>query len=322
MKNSVTCLRRGFTLVELLVVIAIIGILISLLLPAVQAAREAARRTQCSNQLKQIALAFHGYHDTYREYPCGGNNFDRPRTMINGGIAVGWEQEWGWAYQILPFMEQQNLYEDTDENRIKATPVSGYFCPTRSRTKIFNVSATSIRAQIDYKANYGFSSNANVPNNSSFNGIVRRSRASATITPAAAPVKRVDTASVLDGTSNTLMVGERSIFIDWWNGPAGPETDCFKGGWVDGIGSRAYVSGGWHSNIQNPIQDRKEPVPPLSLSLRLAVGYSHFGSAHPGAAMFAVCDASVRPVSYNVSPVVFRRFCHSRDGESFSAGDL
>ena len=90
---------NGFTLVELLVVIAIIGILVGLLLPAVQAAREAARRMQCTNNLKQIGLAMHNYHDTYRSFPIGHH-------FPGQGNGTGWT----WTYSILPFIEQSSLY--------------------------------------------------------------------------------------------------------------------------------------------------------------------------------------------------------------------
>ncbi len=99
---------RGFTLVELLVVIAIIGILVALLLPAVQAAREAARRMQCGNNLKQIGLALHNYHDTNRAFPPGNI------AIWNGSMWSGWG--WTWHAKLLPFMEQKPLYEAIGNN--------------------------------------------------------------------------------------------------------------------------------------------------------------------------------------------------------------
>src|SRR5262245_56091327 len=98
--------RRAFTLVELLVVIAIIGTLVSLLLPAVQATREASRRTQCQNNLKQMWLAFHQHHDTLRFFPTGGWDWITPPTYISGTPSTGRPQQAGWGFQILPYVEQ------------------------------------------------------------------------------------------------------------------------------------------------------------------------------------------------------------------------
>src|SRR5688572_27645245 len=105
-------LSRGFTLVELLVVIAIIGILVALLLPAVQAAREAARRMQCGNNLKQIGISIHNYHDTYKSFPSG---WICP-SVATGAMAVD-QESWGWSSLILPFMEQQALHDQLGVTR-------------------------------------------------------------------------------------------------------------------------------------------------------------------------------------------------------------
>src|SRR5262245_36548172 len=124
--------RRGFTLIELLVVIAIIAILVGLLVPAVQAVREAAARTQCTNNLKQIGLALQNYHDSARSFPPGyRSNFDV------GGNDTG--PGWGWASFILPHMEQQPLFasirfdlpiEDPANSAARVTPLKVYRCPS------------------------------------------------------------------------------------------------------------------------------------------------------------------------------------------------
>lgn len=113
--------RRGFTLVELLVVIAIIGILVALLLPAVQAAREAARRMQCSNNLKQIGLAMHNYHDVYRALPIGTNGYVANRGWGNG------RDGWSWVARILPQIEQNSIYDQLDRltGAINGSPTAG-----------------------------------------------------------------------------------------------------------------------------------------------------------------------------------------------------
>src|SRR5687768_15633603 len=113
--------RAAFTLIELLVVIAIIAILIALLVPAVQKVRESASRTQCVNNLKQIGLAFHNHHDSLKAFPMAGNGTNA-RTMSGGLPATFLTQDWGWAYQILPYIEQENLWKNTNDQTVWQSP--------------------------------------------------------------------------------------------------------------------------------------------------------------------------------------------------------
>ncbi|MGL4942676.1 MAG: DUF1559 domain-containing protein [Thermoguttaceae bacterium] len=220
--------HRGFTLVELLVVIAIIGVLVALLLPAVQAAREAARRMQCTNQLKQLALACHNYHDTHGSLPSGRPGSQSTNTTTATG-ANGY-QEWGrWSgfVSLLPFMEQNATYDEvvqctgvikiggvtvnanarhpwngaeTDTGTLKITwrvarqRQSYLFCPSNNQSRIRSTSDAS-------PTDYAFCGGDYTPFTDDYE--FGRSRG------AFAPCRWLGLQSLTDGTSNTILMSER-----------------------------------------------------------------------------------------------------------------
>ena len=195
--------RRGFTLVELLVVIAIIGVLVGLLLPAVQAAREAARRMQCSNNLKQLGLALHNYHDTYGKFtpsPVG--------SVYNVGVRENWNA-WSGLAMLLPYVEQSNLYEKADFGQyylktgggilnrdVSRTRVPGYVCPSDPGS---DASYTADMAPTSYSFSTGPTSNWSV--GSKKVGLVTFG------TPGSFR-------DVTDGTSNTIAISEQQIGLN------------------------------------------------------------------------------------------------------------
>jgi prepilin-type N-terminal cleavage/methylation domain-containing protein len=239
--------RRGFTLIELLVVIAIIAILIGLLLPAVQKVRDAAARAKCANNLKQIGLALHVFHDTNHEFPAGYSN-----TATISGTASGW----GWAAHILPQIEQQALYTQLNvaggdttipaaANTLTRTKLTVYRCPSDFGNDI-NTHRGG-HATANYIGVFGAHNQDlnTIPSNQ--NGMFYN-------------VIRVKMAAVTDGLSNTLMVGERKYdngltkngAVWMGRGPGGGNASTVHTIWGDSTvfklnGTQAYAFSSNHS---------------------------------------------------------------------------
>jgi prepilin-type N-terminal cleavage/methylation domain-containing protein/prepilin-type processing-associated H-X9-DG protein len=288
--------RQGFTLVELLVVIAIIGVLIGLLLPAVQKVREAALRAQCQNNLKQIGLAFHSHLNQYGYFPGGGADYtnDPAPPKYNGNVPlVGKNQPAGWGFQILPFIEGDNAWKGGALLAIQTTnPL--FFCPSRrlpqtlllqedkeGYTPPINPGNPTTHALCDFAVS-----------NLEGTGVVRQ----------LVPVKLIE---VRDGTSNTLMVADRRMNLAM----LGQEnTDDFIG----------YTSG-WDDEMVRLSTLVPEP------DFRGTAGEDgglNFGSSHPGRINAVFADGSVHTISYSVDPVVFLNLCDKADGQVINTSDF
>jgi len=296
-------LRHGFTLVELLVVIAIIGVLVALLLPAVQAAREAARRSQCTNNLKQVTLALHNYHDTNRKLPSAFYD----------------TREHGIWVRLSPFMEQGAFFDRYNFNTgalggvngtlVKEVTMQGLRCPSGA-INFCMISDTS--RQANYTTHY-YGIQGPVGTNSTTGTTYKRydnigaaggvsSQGLFTVCVSAYR-DAIDFGGVTDGLSNTLAFGEIS--------------------WNDYQGYREFNYGVyWAASNDAAIMSTKDVSWPINIGLQSTStvyrGYSRtgaYGSHHPGGANFALADGSVRFLSQTINMDTYLSLASRNGGE-------
>ncbi len=318
---------RGFTLVELLVVIAIIGVLVALLLPAVQAAREAARRMSCQNNLKQLSLAMQNHEDTYKKLPEGLRQESSPYR--------------GYTFytKLLPYFEQGSLYDKWDftnlanntTNGLTATKLKSLMCPTDVfQQTVFNVPVSS-GSGVAYAGDYAVTSYVGNFGEVSYHpttsplGPCKANGVLFLTGPASAPATGqlpIGLKDITDGTSNTLMIGERYHNDKNFDTiPASSRSELLMHQWSMWAWSGGFKGTGHVlASAAVPLNNR--------VTLPLGSGYgpqdrriAGYSSGHPGGVNITLCDGSVRFLRDSISQVTLVALS-SRDGGDVIAEDF
>jgi prepilin-type N-terminal cleavage/methylation domain-containing protein/prepilin-type processing-associated H-X9-DG protein len=317
--------RPGFTLVELLVVIAIIGILVALLLPAVQAARESARRMQCANKLKQMGLAVQNFSNAMKVFPTGG---DTPWPLIEDYVTGGnpngpAKQGMSWAFQILPYLEQDAVYGLTTTAAIEQTEVSLYFCPSRRapvKHPIENcwlmdyAAATPATVPemrrllqgntLDERQFWGDGTIWSVPKNINYWGIIVRTPWDVRANEMRGGTKPIGFGAIGDGTSNTLLIGEKRLKPGNYQSGDWHDDRGWSDGWdPDTLRFTAFPAG---PDTDNPMFNNR------AMSDR-EFGFC-FGGAHPGGMNTVFGDGSVHFVNFSIERDLLNRLGNRDDG--------
>ena len=309
--------QKGFTLIELLVVIAIIGILLGLLLPAVQKVRESASRTRCINNLKQIGLALHGYHDVNARLPSGQSPWTDPVTGLDVWNVTPFEGCWSFMVYILPYLEQESVYKKAKaygssaatayswNNPVSAQHMKTYNCPADSRG-VLAMTAAEAGTSVDQSLT-GYLGNAGTTS-ISMDGVLFMD-------------SKVRFTDITDGLSNTFVVGERppnsNLEFGWWFAAYG----------YDGKGNGDCVMTSNDLAIANYFIANYSAAPnrPCNGTAAQKIGLqpgtpevgcdaAHYWSFHNGGSVFLMGDGSTRMI-FNSSNTIIGALSTRSTGE-------
>lgn len=331
--------RRGVTVTELLVVIAIVTTMMALLIPAVQWSRERARRSACASHLKQIGYAFAEHDATHGGFPSAGVfdandpmppwNLDASEALPTGGGRTQPIVAWGWAFQILPYLDQhvlaqKHVYTNPDgtpNSAIRLTaaaePIGEYFCPSRRAPVALEgvgcARANGPRGALDYAGNGGHRNRLNGSRYETTTYAYPSSESSVhpdgTVVPAGfvdafgifrVEREKVGQGAIADGASATILVGERSFNLARKTDSLGQLTE-----------DNGYMAGYTWDSIrwayEPPAPDRNDPASDRD---------TRFGSSHAVGCNFLFADGAIHHLDFDIDPAVFRQFSSRDDGQS------